>query len=78
MALREGMKLLIHVNAEGILVVPSRNEWHATLKHHACELFDVAKSIGLQDVEKIKKMKECLEKQFDYTELGLKYSTCDS
>jgi len=66
-------KPMIIVNSEGVLVIPSRNQWLSTMRGHVCCLLEVTKAIDLQAIEKLEKMKENLEKQFEFIKLGLSY-----
>jgi hypothetical protein len=53
-------EMLINVNSEEVPLVTSRNQWHATLKGHALRYLDITKSIDVQLVEKMEKVKENL------------------
>ncbi len=53
--------MLINANNEGVPLVPSRNQWHATLKGHALHYLDIMKSIDVQPIEKMEKVKESLD-----------------
>ncbi len=66
-------KMLINVNSEEGPLVPSRNQWHATLKGHAVHYLNITKAIDVQLVEKMEKMKESLHRQFNYIDLGLSH-----
>jgi hypothetical protein len=54
-------KMLINVKNKGLPLVPSRNQWHAALKGHALHYLDITKSINVQHVEKMEKVKKSLD-----------------
>jgi hypothetical protein len=54
-------KPMIMVNYEGILIVPSQNQWIMALKTHSFYLLDVTKSIDYQLLEKLIDVKENLD-----------------
>ncbi len=64
-------KPMIMVNFEGIPIVPSQNQWIMALKTHSFHLLDVTKPIDYQLLEKLIDVKKKLEKQFDYSQLGM-------
>ncbi len=53
-------EMLINVNNEEVPLVLSKNQWHATLKGHALRYLDITKSIDVQLVKKMEKVKESL------------------
>jgi hypothetical protein len=44
-----------------------------TMKGHVCHLLKVTKAINLQAIENLEKVKENLEKQFEFIDFGLNY-----
>jgi hypothetical protein len=62
--------VLITVNSMGISLVPSRNQWLATLKCHITKLMVLIKPIDCQLVELLQHVKEDLKKQFEYISPG--------
>jgi hypothetical protein len=66
-------KFVITMNSEGVPMIPSRNQWFLAMKGHACHLLKVTKAINLQAIEKLEKVKENLEKQFEFIAFGLNY-----
>lgn len=58
----EGNKPKIALNIDGISIWPSQNQWHKALKSHLFQHLDICKSIDIQVVEMMEKVKANLEK----------------
>jgi hypothetical protein len=66
-------KPMITMNSEGMLVIPSRNQWLLTMRGHVCCLLEMTKAIDFQAIKKLEKVKENLEKQFEFINSGFNY-----
>jgi hypothetical protein len=49
------------------------NQWLLAMKGHVCHFLEVTKAIDLQAIKKLEKVKENLEKQFEFIDSGLNY-----
>lgn len=58
----EGNKPMIALSIDGISICPFQNQWHKALKSHIFQHLDICKSIDIQVVKKMEKVKANLEK----------------
>jgi len=69
----QDVKLVIMVNEDGFLLMPSWNPWLSIVEGHLKHLLDWSERIDNQAVERLEMMKEKLDAQFDYTPCALDF-----